>query len=52
MMIRVDETIKVHDLVEIFGEHLSLSRMAKELHTIPYEITCLVSERVERVYQK
>lgn len=52
MMIRVDETIKVHDLIEIFGEHLSLSRMAKELHTIPYEITCLVSERVERVYQK
>lgn len=50
MMIRVDETVKPHDLVEIFGEHMTLSRMAKELHTIPYEIICLVSERVERVY--
>lgn len=51
MMIRVDETIKVHDKVEIFGEHISLSKMAKELHTIPYEIICLLSERVEKVYQ-
>lgn len=52
VMVKVDNSIKTHDLVEIFGEHLSLSRMAKELHTIPYEITCLVSERVERIYQK
>ncbi len=51
MMIKVDERVKVHDQVEIFGEHISLSRMAKELKTIPYEITCLVSERVERIYQ-
>lgn len=52
MMVKVDETIKVHDQVEIFGEHITLARMAKELKTIPYEITCLVSERVERIYQK
>ena len=52
VMIKVDESVKVHDKVEIFGEHITLARMAKDLHTIPYEITCLVSERVERVYQK
>lgn len=51
MMVKVDETVKPHDLVEIFGEHMSLSRMAKELNTISYEIICLVSERVERCYQ-
>lgn len=51
MMVKVDESVKVHDLVEIFGEHISLARMAKELNTIPYEITCLVSERVERIYK-
>ncbi|MEG0276166.1 MAG: alanine racemase [Coprobacillus sp.] len=51
MMIKVDESVKVHDKVEIFGEHISLSRMAKELQTIPYEIICLLSERVEKVYQ-
>ena len=52
MMVQVDETVKAHDLVEIFGPHITLSRMAKELQTIPYEIICLVSERVERVYKK
>ena len=51
MMVKVDETVKVHNDVEIFGEHITLSLMAKELDTIPYEIICLVSERVERVYQ-
>ena len=38
-------------LVEIFGEHIPLSQMAKELDTIPYEIVCLISERVERIYE-
>lgn len=51
MMVKVDESVKIHDQVEIFGEHISLARMAKELNTIPYEITCLVSERVERIYK-
>ena len=52
MMVKVDECVKVHELVEIFGEHMSLARMAKELDTIPYEVTCLLSERVERRYIK
>lgn len=51
-MVRVDENVSVHDRVEIFGEHISLIDMAKELDTIPYEIMCLVSERVEREYIK
>ncbi len=52
MMVKVDEDVIAHDLVEIFGEHISLAQMAKELSTIPYEIVCLVSERVERIYVK
>ena len=52
MMVRVDENVKIGDRVEIFGEHITLARMAKELSTIPYEIVCLVSERVERIYKK
>lgn len=52
MMVKVDESVKVHELVEIFGEHMSLARMARELDTIPYEVTCLLSERVERRYIK
>ena len=52
MMVRVDETVQVGDLVEIFGPHLSIVQMAKELETIPYEIMCLLTDRVERRYDK
>lgn len=50
-MVKVDGTVKPHDDVEIFGSHISLARMAKELNTIPYEIICLISPRVERKYE-
>lgn len=50
MMVKVDETIKVGDTVEIFGNHIPLTRMANELETIPYEIICLLSLRIERRY--
>ena len=52
MMVRVDETVQVGDRVEIFGPHLSIVQMAKELDTIPYEIMCLLTDRVERRYEK
>lgn len=52
MMVKVDENVKVGDEVEIFGEHISLASMAKDLETIPYEIICLISKRVERLYIK
>ena len=51
-MVRVDETIKEGDKVEIFGAHISLARMARELETIPYEIICLITKRVDRLYIK
>jgi len=50
-MVKVDDNVHVGDKVEIFGEHLSLARMAEELGTIAYEITCLISPRVERNYE-
>lgn len=52
MMVRVDNRVKAGDKVEIFGEHISLASMAKDLETIPYEIICLISKRVERLYIK
>lgn len=52
MMVRCDETIQVGDEVEIFGDHISIVDMAHELETIPYEILCLITSRVERVYHK
>lgn len=50
MMVRVDESVKIGDQVEIFGDHISLESMAQDLDTISYEILCLVSKRVPRVY--
>lgn len=52
MMVRVDKSVKAGDKVEIFGDHISLASMAKDLETIPYEIICLITKRVERVYIK
>ena len=51
-MIRIDSSVKEGSKVEIFGPHISLERMADELDTIPYEILCLVSDRVTRVYKR
>lgn len=50
VMIKVDHEIKDGTKVEIFGPHISLESMAEELNTIPYEIICLISGRVTRVY--
>lgn len=38
------------DMVEIFGENLTISEVAGWLKTIPYEILTSVSRRVKRVY--
>lgn len=38
-------------VVEIFGPHIAIEDMAEELETIPYEIFCLISDRVTRLYR-
>ncbi len=40
------------DRVEIFGEQLPVTEIAKILNTIPYEILTSVSTRVKRVYYR
>jgi len=41
---------KEGDEVEIFGDHVSLDRLASIAGTISYELLCAVSKRVPRVY--
>lgn len=48
-MIKVDDTTKVGDVVEIISKNMPVERMAKECHTIPYEIFCTLSDRIPRV---
>ena len=38
------------DQVEIFGEHLPVTRLSDQLGTIPYEVLTSISNRVKRVY--
>ena len=51
-MVRLNKEYEAGTLVEVFGPHLSIEDMADELHTIPYEIMCLISPRVTRRYMK
>ena len=47
-----DVDCRVGDNVEIFGEHVPVSEIAKTLDTIPYEVLTSISERVKRVYYR
>ncbi len=49
-MIRLEHDVKPGTKVEIFGPHIDLEQMADELHTISYEIICLITGRVTRKY--
>lgn len=40
----------VGDKVELFGEHITAAELAELADTIPYEILCSVSKRVQREY--
>ena len=51
-MIRLPYPMEEDSPVEIFGPHISLEDMAKDLDTIPYEIISLISERVTRIYTR
>lgn len=45
-----DAVCKVGDRVEIFGQHIPVTKLAETLGTIAYEILTSVSHRVKRVY--
>ncbi len=36
--------------VEIFGEHISITELAEQMDTIPYEVLTSISGRVKRIY--
>lgn len=41
---------KEGDTVELFGDHIPIQELAKNLDTIPYEIMTSISSRVSRIY--
>ena len=38
------------DLVELFGAHLTVSKIAQKINTIPYEIYSTLNRRIKRIY--
>lgn len=47
-MILVDQYYPVGTIVEIIGEHIPLAKVAKELDMIPYEVLCLLNDRITK----
>jgi len=50
MMIRLPKKVPMGTKVELIGKNMPVERVAKELGTITYEVLCLISDRVPRVY--
>lgn len=51
IMVKVDETVKLHDKVEIFGNNISIIDVCKRTNSNPYRILTSISTRVPRVYE-
>lgn len=52
MMIRLPEEMAVGTKATLIGAGMPVERVAAEMGTIPYEIFCLVGDRVPRLYMK
>ena len=52
MMIRLPKQFPMGTEVTLIGDGMPVERVAKEVGTISYEILCLISDRVPRVYKQ
>lgn len=50
LFVKIDDTVKLYDQVEILKDVHHIEKNAKHLKTIPYEILCSISKRVPRIY--
>ncbi|MGN7402765.1 alanine racemase [Cytobacillus praedii] len=55
-MVRLPAELPIGTVVTLIGtqgdEYISVNEVAEKLHTINYEITCMVAGRIPRVYKK
>lgn len=52
LMVRIDESVKLNDVVYIYKDIEHIKKLSNYLNTIPYELICNISKRVERKYIK
>ncbi len=50
LFVKIDDSIKVHDTVEILRDIEHVNEVAKHLDTISYEVICNIGKRVPRIY--
>lgn len=51
IMIRIDDTMNIHDKVYIYKDNEHIMELSKYIDTIPYELICNISKRVPRIYK-
>ena len=51
LMVRIDNTIKIHDKVEIFGNNIPIKDVSTRTNTNAYHILTSITTRVPRVYE-
>ena len=51
LFVEVDETVKVHDMVEIYRDNSHVEEVAAYIGSIPHEILVSIDKRVKRVYK-
>ena len=50
LFVKVDDSVNVYDQVELLRDIEHINYVSEYLDTIPYEVMCTISKRVERVY--
>lgn len=51
MFVKIDDTVKVHDTVDVLRDIEHINYVAEYLDTIPYEVICMINKRVPRIYK-
>jgi alanine racemase len=51
LFVKVDETVKVNDQVELIKDNNHIYEIADHLDTISYELACSLTSRVPRIYK-
>ena len=52
IMVRLNREYDEGTVVELIGPHITVDEMAKKLGTINYQVVCMLSDRLPRVYKK
>lgn len=52
LMVKIDESVKLNDTVYVYKDIEHIKVLSEYLNTIPYELICNISKRVERKYIK